>query len=57
MCNLYSITTAQEAMFRKLNRYAGNLAPLTGVFPDYPAPVIRPGAGVEQSAAETVAHP
>jgi putative SOS response-associated peptidase YedK len=44
MCNLYSITTAQEAMrsvFRKINRYVGNLAPMPGVFPDYPAPVIR----------------
>jgi putative SOS response-associated peptidase YedK len=44
MCNLYSITTNQEAMrsvFRKINRYVGNLAPMPGVFPDYPAPVIR----------------
>ena len=28
-------------VFRKVNRYVGNLAPMTGVFPDYPAPVIR----------------
>ena len=44
MCNLYSITTNQEAirvLFRVVNRYVGNLAPMTGVFPDYPAPVIR----------------
>jgi putative SOS response-associated peptidase YedK len=44
MCNLYSITTNQEAisrLFRKVNRYVGNLAPMTGVFPDFPAPVIR----------------
>jgi putative SOS response-associated peptidase YedK len=44
MCNLYSITTNQEAisrLFRKINRYVGNLAPMPGVFPDYPAPVIR----------------
>ena len=44
MCNLYSITSAQEAIrqtFRKLNRYVGNLAPMPGVFPDYSAPVIR----------------
>jgi putative SOS response-associated peptidase YedK len=44
MCNLYSITTNQAAiigLFRKVNRYVGNLAPMTGVFPDYPAPVIR----------------
>jgi putative SOS response-associated peptidase YedK len=44
MCNLYSITTNQEAiirLFRVMNRYVGNLAPMPGVFPDYPAPVIR----------------
>jgi putative SOS response-associated peptidase YedK len=44
MCNLYSITSNQEAiirLFRKINRYVGNLAPMPGVFPDYPAPVIR----------------
>jgi hypothetical protein len=43
MCNLYSITTNQEAiirLFRKVNRYVGNLAPMPGVFLDYPAPVI-----------------
>ena len=44
MCNLYSITTNQAAiinLFRVINRYIGNLAPMPGVFPDYPAPVIR----------------
>ena len=44
MCNLYSITTNQAAiaaLFRIVNRYVGNLAPMPGVFPDYPAPVIR----------------
>jgi putative SOS response-associated peptidase YedK len=44
MCNLYSITTNQEsirALFRRMNRYVGNLEPMPGVFPDYPAPVIR----------------
>ena len=43
MCNLYSITTSQEAirrLFRVLNRYVGNLAPMPDVFSDYPAPVI-----------------
>jgi hypothetical protein len=47
MCNLYSITTNQAAiiaLFRVVNRYVGNLAPMTGVFPDYPAPVAtQPG--------------
>lgn len=44
MCNLYSITTNQAAilsLFRVVNRYVGNLVPMPGVFPDYPAPVIR----------------
>ena len=39
-----SITTNQEAiirLFRQVNRYVGNLAPMPGVFPDYPAPVVR----------------
>jgi putative SOS response-associated peptidase YedK len=26
---------------RVVNRYVGNLSPMPGVFPDYPAPVIR----------------
>ncbi len=50
MCNLYSITTNQAAiaaLFRVTNRYVGNLAPMPGVFPDYPAPVIR-NAGAER---------
>ena len=37
MCNLYSITTNQAAiaaLFRVMNRYVGNLAPMPGVFPD-----------------------
>ena len=44
MCNLYSITTNQAAiiaLFRVTNRYVGNLPPMPGVFPDYPAPVVR----------------
>jgi len=44
MCNLYSITTNQAAiaaLFRVVKRYVGNLAPMPGVFPDYPAPVVR----------------
>jgi putative SOS response-associated peptidase YedK len=50
MCNLYSITTNQAAiasLFRQMNRYVGNLPPMPGVFPDYPAPVVRK-AGDEQ---------
>jgi putative SOS response-associated peptidase YedK len=44
MCNLYSITTNQAAiiaLFRVINRYVGNLPAMPGVFPDYPAPVVR----------------
>jgi putative SOS response-associated peptidase YedK len=50
VCNLYSITTNQEAiarLFRVMNRYVGNLPPMPGVFPDYPAPVVR-NAGAER---------
>jgi hypothetical protein len=35
MCNLYSITTNQAAiiaLFRVVNRYVGNLPPMSGVF-------------------------
>jgi hypothetical protein len=35
MCNLYSITTNQAAiiaLFRVVNRYVGNLAPMTKVY-------------------------
>jgi putative SOS response-associated peptidase YedK len=51
MCNLYSITTNQAAiaaMFRRMNRYVGNLASMPGVFPDYPAPVIGNAADGEE---------
>ena len=44
MCNLYSITTNQEAicaLFGVVNRFVDNLPPMPGVFPDYPAPVVR----------------
>jgi putative SOS response-associated peptidase YedK len=47
LCNLYSITTSQAAiiaLLRVVNRYVGNLPPMPGVFPDYPAPIVRNGA-------------
>jgi putative SOS response-associated peptidase YedK len=53
MCNLYSITTNQAAiaaLFRVINRYVGNLAPMPGVFPDYPAPVVRNTEGGREMA-------
>src|ERR1700693_3147526 len=58
MCNLYSITTNQAAiiaLFRVVNQYVGNLAPMPGVFPDYKAPIVRSGAeGRELAAARWV---
>src|SRR3979490_3133127 len=50
MCNLYSITTNQEAiraLFRVINSYVGNLPPMPGVFPASPPPVVR-NAGAER---------
>jgi len=47
VCNLYSMTKNVDAI-RKLfggRNKAGNLASLPGVFPDYPAPVVRNADG------------
>jgi len=44
MCNLYSVTSAAQAMIdltRALRNLTGNLPPQPGVFPDYPAPIVR----------------
>ena len=44
MCNLYSVTTNQEAirrLFRVGRDLTGNLPPLPGIFPDYMGPVDR----------------
>jgi putative SOS response-associated peptidase YedK len=46
MCNLYSVTTTQEAMRRLFPDAAdrlGNLAPLPSVYPDQMAPILRHG--------------
>lgn len=47
MCNLYSVTTSQDAI-RQLARYtrdmAGNLPAIPAVFPDRLAPVVRTAA-------------
>ena len=44
MCNLYSITKGQQAI-RELTRAlfdrTGNLPLLPGIYPDYPAPIVR----------------
>jgi putative SOS response-associated peptidase YedK len=50
VCNLYSITTNQEAirrLFRVVVDNTGNLPPLPGIYPDYPAPIVRNSAGRE----------
>jgi putative SOS response-associated peptidase YedK len=50
MCNLYSVTTNQAAirdLFKVTKDSAGNLPPMRGVFPDYPAPVVR-NAGTDR---------
>jgi hypothetical protein len=52
MCNLYSMTTTQEAM-RRLARVVrdslGNLPSLPGIFPDQLAPVVRVGKDGERA--------
>ena len=48
MCNLYSLTKGQDAIrgwFDGINDQAGNLPPMPGIYPDYPAPVVRHGDG------------
>ncbi len=47
MCNLYSMTSSQQAIrefTRAMRDGVGNLPPLPGIFPDYPAPIVRNGA-------------
>lgn len=46
MCNLYSVTKGQQAiraLARAMLDRTGNLPPLPGIFPDYPAPIVRNG--------------
>ena len=47
MCNLYSLTKGQAAI-RELTKAmvdrTGNLPSMPGIFPDYPAPIVRNGA-------------
>jgi putative SOS response-associated peptidase YedK len=61
MCSLYSITANQAAiaaLYRVVNRYVGNLAPMPGVLPDYPAPVIRnTDSGTELAIMRWGMHP
>jgi putative SOS response-associated peptidase YedK len=44
MCNLYSMTKNVDAirrLFGALNSRVGNLPSMPGIFPDYPAPIVR----------------
>ena len=48
MCNLYSLTTNQEAirrLFGVASDLTGNLPPLPGIFPDYAAPIVHVAGG------------
>lgn len=52
MCNLYShrsnvqaITDLVRGLIGELHNGAGNLPPQPGIFPDYPAPIVRARAG------------
>ena len=47
MCNLYSMTKGPQAIIdltRAMRSDVGNMEPLPGIFPDYPAPIVRNGA-------------
>jgi putative SOS response-associated peptidase YedK len=51
MCNLYSMTRAQEAMrrlFKASRDLIGNLPPLSAIFPDTMAPIVRIADGEHQ---------
>lgn len=53
MCNLYSMTSNQEAMrrlFEEVEDRIGNLAPMPAIFPDAMAPVLRHAPGPDGTA-------
>ncbi len=59
MCNLYSVTKSQAAIIeftRALRNLTGNLPPMTGVFPDYPAPIFRKAGWRARVVAWAVGH-
>jgi len=48
MCNLYSMTKNQRAILDLTHAMVdktGNLPSLPGIYPDYPAPIVRSGEG------------
>jgi putative SOS response-associated peptidase YedK len=55
MCNLYSMTKGQQAiraLFAVLNDTTGNLPSTPGIFPDYPAPIVRNAESGRELALE-----
>jgi putative SOS response-associated peptidase YedK len=53
MCNLYSHTSARQAVLdftraMSASDTVGNMEPQTGIFPDYPAPIVRNFNGERQ---------
>ncbi len=55
MCNLYSMTKNVDAIRRLFkvdptNDGTGNMPPLPGIYPDYPAPIVRNGSGARELA-------
>jgi putative SOS response-associated peptidase YedK len=53
MCNLYSVTSNQEAIrdwagVMTENDSTGNMQPMPSVFPDYAAPIVRNQGGVRE---------
>jgi putative SOS response-associated peptidase YedK len=54
MCNLYSLSkhmAGVRELVRALTPEVGNFPPLPGVFPDYPAPIVRTNAAGERELA------
>ena len=54
MCNLYNITTTQQAIIewtRAMRDQAGNLQPSLDLYPNYPAPVVRNAPDGERELA------
>jgi putative SOS response-associated peptidase YedK len=51
MCNLYSMTSNKAAIrdvARAMRDSVGNMPPLPGIYPDYPAPIVRNAADGER---------
>ena len=51
MCNLYSLSKGQQAirdLTKAMSDETGNLQPMPGIFPDYPAPIVRNQPGGRQ---------